>query len=112
MMLHMFLFTCRHHGVGALVLLLHDVTDVELEFTKLNVYFKNRGGKLHRLNDIAADLGFVAFASSWYDLTIVLCCHFTCVNPILLALQVFLSSISLSPQGAVHGLLWCRSLGS
>ena len=50
---------------GALVLLLHDVTDVELEFTKLNAYLKYRGGKTYLVHEMLANLGFACFAISW-----------------------------------------------
>ncbi|EFB19132.1 hypothetical protein PANDA_000567, partial [Ailuropoda melanoleuca] len=55
-----------YHNVGILVLFLHDVSDVQLEFTKLNVYFKSRGGSHHRLHALAADLGCLSFSLSWF----------------------------------------------
>lgn len=55
----------RYHKVGILVLFLHDISDVQLEFTKLNVYFKSRGGSHHRLHALAADLGCLSFSLSW-----------------------------------------------
>lgn len=55
----------RYHKVGILVLFLHDISDVQLEFTKLNVYFKSRGGAHHRLHALAADLGCLSFCLSW-----------------------------------------------
>lgn len=55
----------RYHNVGILVLFLHDVNDVQLEFTKLNVYFKHRGGVYHRLNDIISNIGCLTFSVSW-----------------------------------------------
>ncbi|XP_030875374.1 ceramide synthase 1-like [Leptonychotes weddellii] len=56
----------RYHNVGILVLFLHDISDVQLEFTKLNVYFKSRGGSHHRLHALAADLGCLSFSLSWF----------------------------------------------
>eukprot|EP00071_Canis_lupus_P029505 XP_022263062.1 ceramide synthase 1 [Canis lupus familiaris] len=56
----------RYHNVGILVLFLHDISDVQLEFTKLNVYFKSRGGSHHRLHALAADLGCLSFSVSWF----------------------------------------------
>lgn len=47
------------------MLFLHDISDVQLEFTKLNVYFKSRGGAHHRLHALAADLGCLSFCLSW-----------------------------------------------
>lgn len=55
----------RYHNVGILVLFLHDISDVQLEFTKLNVYFKSRGGSHHPLHALAADLGCLSFSLSW-----------------------------------------------
>lgn len=55
----------RYHNVGILVLFLHDISDVQLEFTKLNVYFKSRGGSHHPLHALAADLGCLSFSISW-----------------------------------------------
>ena len=58
-------FLLRYHKVGILVLFLHDISDVQLEFTKLNVYFKSRGGSHHRLHALAADVGCLSFSLSW-----------------------------------------------
>lgn len=57
---------CRYHKIGLLVLFVHDVTDVCLEFTKVNVYFKNRGGKYYLVHEILSNIGFVAFAGAWW----------------------------------------------
>uniref|UniRef100_A0A4X1U220 COPI coat complex subunit epsilon n=1 Tax=Sus scrofa TaxID=9823 RepID=A0A4X1U220_PIG len=59
-------YAFRYHKVGILVLFLHDISDVQLEFTKLNVYFKSRGGSHHRLHALAADLGCLSFSLSWF----------------------------------------------
>uniref|UniRef100_A0A8C5QLJ3 Ceramide synthase 1 n=1 Tax=Leptobrachium leishanense TaxID=445787 RepID=A0A8C5QLJ3_9ANUR len=61
-----FSYAFRYHNVGILVFFLHDVNDVQLEFTKLNVYFKMRGGKYHRVNDVISDIGCVVFSVSWF----------------------------------------------
>ncbi|KAM9111859.1 ceramide synthase 1 [Pangshura tecta] len=61
-----FSYAFRFHNVGILVLFLHDINDVQLEFTKLNVYFKHRGGIYHWLNDIISDLGCLTFSISWF----------------------------------------------
>uniref|UniRef100_H0XYL4 Ceramide synthase 1 n=1 Tax=Otolemur garnettii TaxID=30611 RepID=H0XYL4_OTOGA len=55
-----------YHNVGILVLFLHDINDVQLEFTKLNIYFKSRGGSYHGLHALAADLGCLSFGFSWF----------------------------------------------
>lgn len=56
---------CRYHNVGLLVFFLHDVSDVQLEFTKLNIYFKARGGAYHRLHGLVANLGCLSFCFCW-----------------------------------------------
>ncbi|XP_069505271.1 ceramide synthase 1 isoform X2 [Ambystoma mexicanum] len=61
-----FSYAFRYHNIGILVLFLHDINDIQLEFTKLNVYFKNRGGAYHRFNDVISDIGCVTFSFSWF----------------------------------------------
>ncbi|OCU00887.1 ceramide synthase 1 [Xenopus laevis] len=61
-----FSYAFRYHNIGILVLFLHDINDIQLEFTKLNVYFKTRGGKYHRINDFISDAGCVTFSMSWF----------------------------------------------
>ncbi|KAG8454931.1 hypothetical protein GDO86_001231 [Hymenochirus boettgeri] len=61
-----FSYAFRYHNIGILVLFLHDINDIQLEFTKLNVYFKTRGGRYHRVNDIISDIGCVTFSMSWF----------------------------------------------
>ncbi|XP_043577341.1 ceramide synthase 1 isoform X2 [Chiloscyllium plagiosum] len=61
-----FSYAFRYHNVGILVLFLHDVNDILLEFTKLNVYFKNRAGVRHKLNDVVSNIGCCSFAISWF----------------------------------------------
>ncbi|XP_069784135.1 ceramide synthase 1 [Narcine bancroftii] len=61
-----FSYAFRYHNIGILVLFLHDINDILLEFTKLNVYFKNRAGVHHQLNDVASNIGCCAFAVSWF----------------------------------------------
>lgn len=55
----------RYHNVGILVFFLHDVNDVQLEFTKLNIYFKARGGAYSRLHGLVANLGCLSFCFCW-----------------------------------------------
>lgn len=58
-------YPCRYHNVGLLVFFLHDVSDVQLEFTKLNIYFKARGGTYRRLHGLVANLGCLSFCFCW-----------------------------------------------
>ncbi|KAL9985158.1 hypothetical protein ACROYT_G007528 [Oculina patagonica] len=60
--------TCRslYYRIGVLVLFLHDVNDVILEFNKLCVAFKSRGRKYHVIPDILSIVGFLSFASLWF----------------------------------------------
>ncbi|KAM4739093.1 ceramide synthase 1 isoform 1-T1 [Anableps anableps] len=61
-----FSYAFRYHNVGILVLFLHDINDVLLEFTKLNVYLKSRGGGYHLLNDVLSNMGSVSFSITWF----------------------------------------------
>lgn len=55
----------RYHKIGMLVLFVHDITDIFLEFTKCNVYMKNRGGKYYAIHDYISTIGFLVFAAAW-----------------------------------------------
>ncbi|KAM4888135.1 ceramide synthase 1 [Thomomys bottae] len=59
-------YAFRYHNVGILVLFLHDISDVQLEFTKLNTYFKARDGPCRRLHALLANLGCLSFCLSWF----------------------------------------------
>ena len=48
------------------MIFVHDVTDIVLEFTKCNVYLKNRGGKYYPLHDHISNIGFVLFTIAWF----------------------------------------------
>lgn len=56
----------RYHKIGVMVLFVHDATDIILEFTKCNVYLKNRSGKYYAFHDHIANIGFVSFTGAWY----------------------------------------------
>lgn len=56
----------RYHKVGILVVFLHDVTDILLEFTKCNVYLKKRNGKFYAYNEHISNIGFVGFTITWF----------------------------------------------
>ena len=69
-LMSLILFMCsfchfRYHRIGLVVLFLHDLNDVFLEFSKLCVAFKTRNGKYCRTSDILSAVGFVSFVSSW-----------------------------------------------
>ncbi|KAF7667809.1 hypothetical protein LDENG_00043090 [Lucifuga dentata] len=59
-------YAFRYHNVGILVLFLHDINDIQLEFTKLNVYLKSRGGSYYLLNDVLSNMGSVSFSITWF----------------------------------------------
>lgn len=59
-------YATRYHKSGIMILFVHDITDIILEFTKCNVYLKNRGGKYYALNDHLSTLGFLGFATGWF----------------------------------------------
>jgi len=61
-----FSYAFRYHNVGVLVLFLHDINDIQLEFSKLNIYLKSRGGGYYLLNDILSNMGSVSFSITWF----------------------------------------------
>ncbi|KAK6314317.1 hypothetical protein J4Q44_G00157760 [Coregonus suidteri] len=61
-----FSYAFRFHNIGLLVLFLHDINDIQLEFTKLNVYFKTRGGDYYLIHDILSNMGSVSFSITWF----------------------------------------------
>lgn len=61
-----FSYATRYHKIGTLVLLVHDITDIQLEFTKLNIYLRNRYGVKHMLHEHLANIGFGIFTVCWF----------------------------------------------
>ncbi|CAB4007018.1 ceramide synthase 1-like [Paramuricea clavata] len=61
-----FSFAVRYYKVGVLVLFLHDLCDVFLEFTKLCVCWKTRNNKKHYWPSVLINVGFLAFSFSWF----------------------------------------------
>ncbi|KAI3368765.1 hypothetical protein L3Q82_025748 [Scortum barcoo] len=61
-----FSYAFRYHNVGILVLFLHDINDIQLEFTKLNVYLKSRGGGYYLLNDVLSNMFSISFSITWF----------------------------------------------
>lgn len=59
-------FATRYHKIGILVVFLHDVTDILLEFTKCHVYVKKRNGKFYAYNEHISNIGFVGFTITWF----------------------------------------------
>lgn len=55
----------RYQKVGVMVLYVHDITDILLEFTKCNVYLRNRNGKFYPIHEHVSNIFFVIFAISW-----------------------------------------------
>ncbi|XP_065057298.1 ceramide synthase 1-like [Rhopilema esculentum] len=55
----------RYHKIGLVVLFLHDIADVFLEFTKIIKCFQNREKSKKSIYSIITSLGFVFFASAW-----------------------------------------------
>ena len=48
-----------------MVLLLHDIGDVMLEFAKIQVYFKELDGKKYRFFKLSGDVAFGCFTIQW-----------------------------------------------
>jgi len=61
-----FSFAIRYHKIGMVVLFLHDVSDICLEFSKCNVYMKTRNNQYDTWADRLSTLGFISFASTWF----------------------------------------------
>ncbi|KXJ13604.1 ceramide synthase 1 [Exaiptasia diaphana] len=59
-----FSFAIRYHNIGVIVLYLHDIADVFLEFTKICVCFKSRSEDC-RIADRLVNFGFLMFAFVW-----------------------------------------------
>ncbi|XP_003744655.1 ceramide synthase 1 [Galendromus occidentalis] len=55
----------RCHNVGILVLFLHDVSDIILEFLKIVIFMRNRQGRQYRVYKFIGDLAFIVLISSW-----------------------------------------------
>jgi len=61
-----FSYAARYHKIGLLVMFLHDVSDIALEFAKCSNYMKTRDNKIDHVADRLATIGFVFFASTWF----------------------------------------------
>lgn len=55
----------RYHIVGILVFFVHDVNDILVEFTKCNIYLKNRNSNLSLVHDVLSKIGLCALAITW-----------------------------------------------
>jgi hypothetical protein len=51
-----------------MVLFVHDINDILLEFSKCNFYLKRRNGLFYTINDQLATIAFLTFTVSWYNL--------------------------------------------
>ncbi|KAL2097828.1 hypothetical protein ACEWY4_007035 [Coilia grayii] len=61
-----FSYAFRYHKIGVLVLFLHDINDIQLEFTKLNVYLKNSGSAYTFINEFISTMGCISFSITWF----------------------------------------------
>ncbi|XP_048085376.1 ceramide synthase 1-like isoform X3 [Alosa alosa] len=61
-----FSYAFRYHKIGVLVLFLHDINDIQLEFTKLNVYLRNSGWVYKSINEIISTVGCISFSFTWF----------------------------------------------
>lgn len=61
-----FSYVFRFTNVGVLILFLHDITDIVLEFTKLVLYHKTKGGMWTKVCDAISTVGFVIFGAFWF----------------------------------------------
>jgi sphingoid base N-stearoyltransferase len=60
-----FSFLMKYVRIGALVLFLHDFSDMVMAFTKLNIYMKTRNNGFYKLHDLLSTVGFFIFLISW-----------------------------------------------
>lgn len=63
--LNNYVMSFRYYKIGVIVLFLHDIADILLEFSKLCVAFKSRGGKYHLVPDVLSNVGVSCFALVW-----------------------------------------------
>lgn len=56
----------RYQKVGLMVLFVHDITDILLEFTKCNVYLRKRNGNVYDIHEYISNVFFVMFAITWF----------------------------------------------
>ncbi|CAF0836893.1 unnamed protein product [Brachionus calyciflorus] len=59
-------YATRYHKIGILVLFVHDITDILLEFTKCNVHLKKRNKKFYPIHETISNYGFGAFTFAWF----------------------------------------------
>ncbi|KAL3317867.1 Ceramide synthase 1, partial [Cichlidogyrus casuarinus] len=53
------------YKIGILVLYVHDVTDILMEFAKMNAYLRNRDGKVYMIHEYIANVAFAIFTAAW-----------------------------------------------
>ncbi|XP_063953741.1 ceramide synthase 1-like [Lytechinus pictus] len=58
-------YACRYHFLGLMVVLYHDFNDIFLEFSKCQIYLKDRGNKKYMIHEYLANAGFAVFTVSW-----------------------------------------------
>lgn len=59
-------YATRYHKIGVLVIFVHDITDILLEFTKCNVYLKDINKRFKCLHEFISNVSFVIFTISWF----------------------------------------------
>ena len=62
----MFSYSTRYHKIGLLVMFFHDISDVIMEFSKINYYIKNRNKKFYFIHDWISKIGLACFSVTWY----------------------------------------------
>uniref|UniRef100_UPI00358E3600 ceramide synthase 1-like n=1 Tax=Myxine glutinosa TaxID=7769 RepID=UPI00358E3600 len=61
-----FSYAFRYHNVGIIVFFLHDITDILLEFSKINIYLKQHGGQYQHIYKLLADVSSAGFGVTWF----------------------------------------------
>uniref|UniRef100_A0A8C4NAG6 Ceramide synthase 1 n=1 Tax=Eptatretus burgeri TaxID=7764 RepID=A0A8C4NAG6_EPTBU len=61
-----FSYAFRYHNVGIVVFFLHDITDILLEFSKINIYLKQHDGQYQHIYKFLADVSSAGFGVTWF----------------------------------------------
>jgi sphingoid base N-stearoyltransferase len=58
-------YATRYHKIGLMVIFVHDITDILLEFTKCNVYLRKRNGRTYNIHEHISNICFGFFTIVW-----------------------------------------------
>ena len=61
-----FSYGTGYYKIGLIVLFMHDVADILLEFSKCNMYLKHRNGQLYKIHETLANITFLTLTVVWF----------------------------------------------